>query len=421
VDVRPTLQFVTNSKIGKISDPQIFNAMDKVAQSIALAKGWNWISFNLLMQDSANINQLFNGLKVGNGSQIKNVDELAILDQVNGWSGNLAGINAGIKLPKSYLFYAVNADTLTVKGVEANPEANPVQIKNGWNYIGFLSQRNMNINEALSAYSPNNDDLIKGQTSFAVYDSILGWVGSLNVMKPNQGYLLQSSKTGTLVYPRSGMFGKSDVEEKPITSKYWQLRNGVFETNMNIILTSDLCKEEQLTGNYLMGAFVGNEIRGIAKSKLVNNELVYFLTVEGNANDKITFKLLDENTGQLFSFNQTLTYAANQLTGSVSTPFLLQSHVECAQVNQSNNNASSTVYPVPFKEELNLSFTLPNEQNISCQIYDVSGKLVYSQDLGNINKGSSVSTLKLENLSNGVYILELTSNTRTFRHKIIRN
>ncbi len=421
VDVQPELQFVTNSRIGRVADPQIFNALDKVAQDIILIPGWNWISFNLLMQDSSNINQLFNGLNIGNGSQIKNSNELAILDETNGWSGNMAGINAGIKLDKSYLLYAVRQDTLTVKGVEANPESKPITIQNGWNYIGFVSQRNMTINDAMGSYTPRNEDLVKGQTSFAVYDSILGWVGSLNVMKPNQGFLYQSSKSGVLVYPRSGMFGKTNLVDDVPVSKYWQLKNTSFETNMNLILKTDFCKDQIANGNYLIGAFVNNELRGFAKIKMVNKELLYFLTVLGNEGEKVQFKLLNENTGLTYPFDLSLPFKSNQLAGNLKSPFILHSITDCNDLTNDQISATSMVFPVPFSTELNINFNLPKSESFNYNIFDISGKLIYSGSLGELNKGNSTSQIQIENLNSGIYFLELIGESNSFKHKIIKN
>lgn len=422
-DVQPSLTFVANDLVGNIAAPIIFNASDKTIRLIPLQNGWNWVSFNLLMPDSASLNKLFAGINPGTGTQIKNNTELAIYDSTIGWSGNLANFNTGIKPEKSYLFYALHADTLTIKGVEPNPVLRPIDIQAGWNWLGFISQRNITVNEAFGSYNPRQGDILKNQTQFAIYDNTMGWVGSLNTMKPNTGYLYKTDTAGTLVYPRSGMFGKKQTtDETNITSKFWTCNPYAFNSNMNIVSKVNVCTDMLASGNWLLGGFVNGELRGLAKAQAIsNNNYAYFITIGGNAAENIVFKLLDETTGNAYTLNENLVYQANSLNGDINKPFSLTTRgIDCIKTAIGKATNFTNVYPVPCHDILNIELNLLEAQNVTVNIYDLSGKLIRTLEQGKVDKGNQIVTWNISNLNAGMYTINIITANETFKHKVIK-
>jgi len=424
VEVEPALNFVNNNLVGTVNTPQIFNARDKVYQEIVLRTGWNWISFNLLMADSNNLGKLFANLSLTNEAIIKNNVELAVYDQVQGWSGNLANFNVGIKPEKSYLFYVTANDTIITKGVEANPVFRPIPMVQGWNYIGFVGQRNLSLNEAFANFNPKHNDLIKGQIQFAVYDSLLGWIGSMQVLSPGRGYQYFSHAAGTLLYPRSAMFGKTNSNENLVQSKYWSYNANKFESNMNLIASIDVCSELQAKGDLLLGAFVGDELRGLAKAQLVSpNNYAYFLNIGGNNKEEITFKLLDESTTTVYPLNGLLSFEPNLLKGSLVQPVTLGMDVkiECNNKTDIRMAISAEIFPVPTRSNITAKVSLPNEENIVIKIYDLSGKELMVEHKGNFAKGNYEWPIPTETLADGIYIVEIATQKQSMRFKMIKN
>lgn len=420
IQVDPSLNFVSNSVIGTVAAPQIFNALDKVTQQVALYPGWNWISFNLLSTDSNNLNQLLGGLKPKTGNEIKNNTQVALFDSINGWTGNLTNLNNGIKPEQSYLLKVAVTDTLEVRGIEANPMNRSINLNTGWNYIGFVSQRNLSTNEALANWEASQNDVIKGQTNFAVYDTMLGWIGSLSALIPNNGYLYKSAKNGSFTYPRSAMFGKKGAENTTLTSAYWNYNPYQFNTNMNIVGKVNACDNLPTKNALLLGAFVNNELRGFAKPQTTNgNELAYFLTISGNENEALTFKLLDESTGNVFDLNQNLTYKGNSINGSITSPVLFNNNGPCVE-SKIANTIDSKVYPVPFTDMLSIEFNLPQANKVNIRLVDISGKEVGLVTSDNFNQGNNQITYKAGNIPAGVYILEIESIAKTIRHKVVK-
>src|SRR3546814_540132 len=97
--------------------------------------------------------------------------------------------------------------SLSSGGIPVDPAATPVEIKgNRWNYISYLPQVSMTVTEALAGYAASEEDVIKSQTGFAMYDSQNGWMGSLTHLQPGQGYMLYRKAAGneSLQYPTLG-------------------------------------------------------------------------------------------------------------------------------------------------------------------------------------------------------------------------
>lgn len=422
VDVLPALQFQTNVLVGNVLNPQVFNALDKVNQSIVVKPGWNWISFNLLTPDSNNLDKLFGSLNLQNGAILKNIDQLAVYDKIQGWSGNLANFSVGMKPEKSYLFFTHSEDTIVVKGVEANPQNRPLSISAGWNYIGYVGQRNLNVNDAFGAFGSKQNDLVKGQTNFAVYDSTLGWIGSLSVLMPGRGYQYYSHSDGILRYPRSAMFGKTNLTEKDLVSNFWKLSPYKYESNMNLIVISNLCEEVQASGHVLLGAFDGNELLGFTKPQRVGDAYLYFLTVAGESGKSIQFRFLDDKTGDEYESSFESKFEASQVKGTIQKPILILSDksIPCRIDSKLESGITLDAFPNPFQTETRLKIVLAEESELELSVIDLTGKRLHQQNLGKLPKGSQFTNLNFSSLSQGVYLVEVRSDKDVQKIKIIK-
>jgi len=58
-------------------------------------------------------------------------------------------------------------------------------------------------------------------------------------------------------------------------------------------------------------------------------------------------------------------------------------------------------------------------KQINIKLFDINGKLIYS-DTKKISKGNNNIIITLNNFSNGVYILNLQSDTKFINTKVIR-
>jgi hypothetical protein len=71
-----------------------------------------------------------------------------------------------------------------------------------------------------------------------------------------------------------------------------------------------------------------------------------------------------------------------------------------------------TMYPNPVQGEATVSFEAIGG-NVSYQVYDMAGRLVMNQNLGNFAQGSQEVRVNMSELSSGSYILRLTQGSNT--------
>jgi chitodextrinase len=81
-----------------------------------------------------------------------------------------------------------------------------------------------------------------------------------------------------------------------------------------------------------------------------------------------------------------------------------------------NNNKEIQIYPIPFNNELNISFSEPIDDCI-IYIYNSSGMMVYCEQVLNTRK----ATIQMNhNLPSGLYMLKFTINNRVFKNKVFK-
>lgn len=143
--------------------------------------------------------------------------------------------------------------------------------------------------------------------------------------------------------------------------------------------------------------------------------VAYYKFNQGNdsVNNSTVNSLLDSssnaNNGTLTGFALTGT-TSNWRSGSTIT-----TGNACATLGNSDfeNVTSITIYPNPSTG----IFNIVSQQNASVEIYDLLGKLVYSQSLV-----SGTNSIDISNFNAGVYLLKATdANGNTETHKLIKN
>lgn len=143
--------------------------------------------------------------------------------------------------------------------------------------------------------------------------------------------------------------------------------------------------------------------------------VAYYKFNRGNdsVNNSTVTSLLDSsgnaNNGTLTNFALTGT-ASNWKSGSA-----IITGNTCATLGNSDfdNETRITIYPNPSTR----IFNIVSQQNISVEIYDLLGKLVYNQSLAN-----GTNSIDISNFNAGVYLLKATdANGNTETHKLIKN
>lgn len=431
-DVTPNLYFVENSLVGSILNPQIFNAVNNLAKPIVLNAGWNWVSFPLTDTKMAGLHAFFSETNFSSGDVVKTIGNNAFAQYGGpslGWSGGLT--RYGLNNHQSYLIHISTKDTLMYSGLAIDPDTMPINVVTGWNRIGFVSTKNVEINSALANFNATDGDLIKSQQAFAVYLSTLGWIGSLTTLEPTEGYLLKAADSATFVYPRRGLLR---IKEEPVQQKLedvipslYTLNPNAYEASTNAIIKINTCEELLANKDWALAAFKNNELRGFVNStQFVDEELghEYFITVYGEGNETYTFKMINQTNGEQMEVNAKLDFEKNKLQGEVANPlqFNLFTEVDCDQFKVEEQIASEEEqlsYPNPFSKFVTI--VVPNSitETGQVQIIDKNGRIVFNRDIEDARK-FHLNGAELHFLTNGVYTLKFTDGKTVVTEKLVR-
>jgi hypothetical protein len=318
------------------------------------------------------------------------------------------------------MFEVNNEDTLKVSGTPVDPTSTPLSIVEGWNWIGFTPQVNININDALGQFNPNPGDLIKSQFSFSMYDELMGWVGTLEFLRPGQGYKYKykpqnaASDTQQLYYPQMGSMLKSTAasntsKPKPTISTWSQYQN-----NMSIVAVVEGTEDQN--ENDVIKAYADGELRGKASPMhLDNGTLMYFMTVYGNT-DTDTLSFTFTHTDKTYKLSETIEYAPTSVKGDVDSPFVFNREEE----NEKSilKNVTCDVYPNPFEDEFTVSVKHATDKAVDIKLVNVIGETVKSIPR---MKGKNINaTIKASECTPGVYFAVITINGTEFHKRIIK-
>ncbi len=404
-NVSPEITFTANQLYGSVSSPLPINATNYVEQSIDLAQGWNWVSFNVYANEFNNLNTAFSGLNYQFKDYIKSQTQFASVKHDNNWFGNLTALD----VEQSYKMRVNTAQTMLMSGYRVIADTIQIPIAQGWNWIGYPLSTQKPLMEALSSLSPQDDDIIKSQHEFAVYSSVLGWVGSLTYMQAGEGYVMYSSNTGTLNY----MTGNSQARTAFVGKDNSDLPNS--EQNMTIIANANLDKPSA----YEIKAYDENGLCGKSEAQtMADGSVRYFITVNSQSPETIRFEAVHK-LGSLEA-NENVSFEANNRLGTLNKPFELTFDSKGFDAI----NAIS-VYPNPFNQQVQLSMVLDDKQTVEMSLFNAIGVQISLSIKLKMDKGyHEIDLLKQMNLrselSNGVYFVKARINGTEEIIKIVK-
>ena len=306
-----TLKIMAKGKKGDESEIVTYTyTLRQTNLNVPLAKGWNWVSHN---QDVA---------LTSDKLEMENVD--LVLTQIGelyrdpkiGFTGHIDDVNA----TDAFKVHTTDAGNLQLGGVMFNPYFSPVELKRGWNWLGYPLDKEMTLDNAFSLMESEVDDYIVNlEGGFAQFDGD-NWTGTLETLTPGQGYLFKSASDKELAYnifataaSDANTASKILADDMP-----WQYDLHAYPNVMCV--TADLYVKDvkAVAGEYLVGAFVDGECRGVGQ--YVDNTL--FLSVHGDKNVEVTLLAMDNESGVVYDITEKLMFTSD-VVGSVSMPYPL--------------------------------------------------------------------------------------------------
>ncbi len=392
-----------------------------INEEIPLNVGWNWLSFNLDFPVN-DLNTVFSGNTLLDGNLLRS--QISLAEYFEGtWFGTLNSID----VRQMYLLNAGRIDTLSLWGKVLNP-GTPIPLQKNWNWISYLPKFNLPVKSAMQSYQPQDQDIIKSQTSFAVYvEDIDAWLGNLRFMEPHKGYQLYTSQDNPsqLIYPDHPLgIPKSNDQDTTGASPFWALNPLEYEFSMTLIGMVSAEGLNVTDENMELGAFHGEEVRGSTKAVFVEplNAYLFFMTCYANENgEMISFKLFDSEMNEVKELTEAIPFVVNLHSGGIKDPvpftFLTTNTKEEAF------QSDFTVIPNPFRSETVFQFSLPNAQDITLRIVDIGGKEVRqirTQGNAGLNAISwNGQTTEGTRLQAGVYFVRLQTEQGNMIRKVI--
>lgn len=121
--------------------------------------------------------------------------------------------------------------------------------------------------------------------------------------------------------------------------------------------------------------------------------------------------------GQLVRY----TVGQQSVTGTSSNGYIVQQGFQQSNwgkiLEQNTISVTTTAFPNPFVNEINFSFSTSPGEKISAYVFDILGRLVYSEDVKNENNSIKLNLLQL---STAEYLVKLSSDKFVYSAKIIK-
>jgi hypothetical protein len=390
-----------------------------------LNTGWNWISFSVSSPTTpsplANANDLMRG--ISNGIEIKSQSDFSRYDSDNSYWTNGTLNGAGFTNTTMYMVKMSGANTIALPGLPVDVATTAIGLVSGWNWISYLPQVNETVNEAFAGANPRDGDVVKNQATFSVYDTKVGWVGTLEYLRPGQGYMYHTSATTprTFNYPKTGIMTRSSegdpVEGEPLTLNrpYASLNSEIapnYESNLSLV-GEVVLRTDNLSETARLIAYVGDERRGIAELRTVGDKRLFFLPVYSNSgNETVSFVL--ENNGKEIPLREQIPFRANALVGTPSLPVVL-----------TDANINLKVYPNPFLDRMTASFEIEEPgATVRVELVARNGAILYSTASTIVTAGVQLVDIDsgvVGSLQPGTYIIRVTlNNNETFTNVVIK-
>ncbi len=325
-----TIKFANSAVLGT-DTPVRFDGSNNFIQYFNLKKGWNWVSFNVSSKQLDKMNLLLNSMPWQNGDIVTDMSsDTTVVYKDSLWLASGKVKDVPISSKKAYAIKVQEACSIPVEGtVIKDEDERTIDLKQGWNAIGYTPVTNLSVETALSDYYDYAEagDVIKSHTEFAYFTktgSVGRWRGSLQYMKPGEGYMLlrKGTSDASFTYPyyeqannffedASPSAVRKAAAQSPNTMNVSAVVEG-FETEAGDVLVA-----------YANGEVVGEAvvINGPTLETRIATEPTepIYLSIAGNAQQPIWFAI--ERDGEIVaSTNELMTFKVNAVIGSPDEP-----------------------------------------------------------------------------------------------------
>lgn len=315
-----------------------------------LKKGWNWYSTFIDVDGNDGYYKLTDGLDT-NGIVIKSQTKfVTYYDEYDVWDGSLTEVDN----KNMYMIDMSAEHYLIMEGNISNVAQTSMTLKPGWNWIGYPIDKSQTLARSLQGFKAKDGDYFKSQTGYATYYEGYGWDGSLQTLEPGQGYMYKNNDTveKTMTYSKSYV-KRNKLSNITTDGNHWQADINKYPVNMNITAVVSIDGVEQISDNLEIGVFADGECRGSARAvyKEVVGRYIFFLTVYGEADETLTFRLYDADLDYEYPHvSETMTFSANAIIGDMNNPYIIN-YSSVAEVEEHEVEITDNIYPNPVNRK----------------------------------------------------------------------
>ena len=326
------IHFGNQAIVGTVDNPVRMTAQNMYQQTIDLARGWNWMSFNVYNEDFVSLSSVLGRFQWQEGDILTEDSEgLTLVYKKGQWISTTGSDIKDLELSQkvSYSVLVQNDHQIDVWGTAyMNTEQRTMTVKPGWSSIGYTPLVNLPVTTALSEYfdEATPGDVVKNQHEFAMFtsDGKGGgeWLGTLEYMKPGEGYMIHRQKqtTATFTYP---YYEPGDTYIETTVAQAPQYVGARFAKTMNVVAEAvgvDLEEGDRLV------AFAGGEVVGSVECRVKSEEFatatekpLFYLSIEGEQEAPLSFAI--ERDGEMIAITgEVMKYEVNGISGTVGEP-----------------------------------------------------------------------------------------------------
>ena len=319
----PAVKFESGAVLGT-DKPVRLEGGNSFMQYFSLKEGWNWVSFNVNSEQMSDLNTLLSSMRWNDGDALTELGSRLVMTYEKDkkqWvaSGNTAGVV--ISPQKSYAIKVKEDCKFPIGGtVITDEKVRTIKLKQGWNAIGYTPTINLPVETALSDYYDlaEDGDVIKSHTEFAYFSKSGNtgrWRGSLQFMKPGEGYMLlrKNGVDTSFVYPYYEM-GSSVSENGPQPTS-----RAASQKRSTMSVSATVAGFEAEEGDILL-AYSNGEIVG--ESVLLGESEPAYLSIAGDSQQPILFAI--EREGEIVaSTAEIMAFSTNAVIGSPEMPTVI--------------------------------------------------------------------------------------------------
>lgn len=201
---------------------------------------------------------------------------------------------------------------------------------------------------------------------------------------------------------------QANLPKMPVYSSVIEMATGdvIIGTERGIYRAKNMASPEWTADSHLLGEVPVMELK----------QQILFHETEIIANETEEGVFINEYPGV---YNTGIIYAATYGKGMFRCENYKKEFASIPEDSEDEYTTTASLYPNPVNSQATLSFDVKESCNVSYQVFDMTGRMVMSQNMGRFAEGEHQVNINAENLSTGSYILRLSQGSNTTSVKFL--